>query len=126
MKMLLVHFVMTQMKHSIICFGGVIKSLPFILMLNKYCLAVSLFYQKLTYFFAYKFIRKHPFNFLIYHLKYYIFCKKLDLKDPSLNDFLNKFKYALSVEEFISKTSKPLFTNNELRLAFHNCDWLFD
>ena len=55
---------------------------------------------KTGYFFSYKFLRNHPYNFLIFHLKYFIFSKKLDNKTPTLNDFLYKLKFSLNVEKY--------------------------
>ena len=65
--------------------------------------------------------------FLILHLKYYIFSKKLEEKLPMVNDFVYKFKFILQVERNLSgNICKPSFTVNELKNAFQNCSLLFE
>ena len=41
----------------------------------------------------------HPYNFLILHLKYYIFSKKRQKDLPNISEFYYKFKFALQVEK---------------------------
>ena len=83
--------------------------------------------SKQDLFFGYQLICKHPFNFLIFHLKYYIFHKKLDSSVPTLNEFLHKFKFLLKIENTISNNESTCnkITSAEFESAFSNCPFLF-
>lgn len=79
-------------------------------------------FSKEDFFFGFKQLLKHPYNFLIYHSKFYIFqCKQVN-KLPNIFEFEYKFKFALEVEKQISmrKASKRYFTYNELHDTFRN------
>ena len=77
-------------------------------------------------FFGYKLYLLHPYNFLIFHLKYYIFNKKVNECIPKVDEFLNKFKFALQVEKSFSQgNSKRNVSFKSLERAFSFCGWLF-
>ena len=79
-------------------------------------------FSKEDIFFGFKQLLKHPFNFLIYHSKFYIFQCKQENKVPNIFEFEKKFKFALEVEKKISmsKVSKRYFSYNELDNIFQN------
>ena len=92
----------------------------FILDLEVNLLKRNFVFSKEDIFFGYNRLRKHPFNFLIYHAKYYIFqCKQCETL-PNFNDFMHKFRYALEVEKCISNSdiTKTLFSYHELMNVF--------
>ena len=79
-------------------------------------------FSKEDVFFGFNQLLKHPYNFLIYNLKYFIFQCKQNNKLPTLYEFEHKFKFALEVEKHISmrNVSKRYFTYNELKDTFCN------
>ena len=53
--------------------------------------------------FGYTMKLQHPINFFLLHAKYFIFCCKVNGTKPHAPTFLQKFKFLLSVERYISK-----------------------
>ena len=83
-------------------------------------------FSKQDIFFGYKLLSKHPYNFLIFHLKYYLYGKKLDSEPPLLIEFTHKFRFALQVEKYIiSKYSTRCIPFKDFENAFCNCKFLF-
>ena len=76
------------------------------------CFALS----KEDYFFGYKKLLKHPYNFLIYHTKFYVFHCKVENKRPCIKEFERKFRFALDVEKCSGnrRIGKRYFTYDEL------------
>lgn len=89
----------------------------FILDVEQLILKQQFTFSKQDIFFGYKLLLKHPYNLLIYHLKYYIFNKKLDNKIPDKTEFLFKFKFVLSVEK---ECKHPKISYEILRTTFSN------
>ena len=82
--------------------------------------------SKQDIFFGYKYLLNHPYNFLIFHMKYYIFQAKLQEKAPVVNDFLNEFKIALKVEKSLTDNSKLNYIPcQRYANAFAQCTYLF-
>lgn len=83
-------------------------------------------FSKQDIFFGYKFLSRHPYNFLILHAKLYIFRKKLSLAAPKISEFYHKFKFSLQVEKYLQESKKrPSFSVQEYQDAFCNCHDLF-
>ena len=72
----------------------------FILDVELKVLKRQFFFTKDDIFFGFRNQSSHPYNFLIVHLKYYIFSKKMQEKLPEIDEFYYKFKFALQVEEY--------------------------
>ena len=99
----------------------------FILDVERAVFGRQFFFSRTDILFCYKFIAKHPFNFLIYYLKHYIFTKRTESESLCCNEFLYKFKFVLKVEKYISqsKTTKSKTNFEELKNAFGYCELLF-
>ena len=98
----------------------------FLLDVEQCILGRQFIFSKEDIFFGYKFSLRHPYNFLIFHLKFYLFNKKLNFQLPNLNEFLYKFKFSIQVEKKIGN-SKVCHTisYDTLHSAFRNCLPLF-
>lgn len=97
----------------------------FILDLEHRIFGTQFMFTKQDIFFGYKLISRHPFNFWILHLKYYIFCKKMEEEVPVLNEFINKFRFVLQVEKRIDKSYvKSKMSYGSLYIAFSKCHFL--
>ena len=83
--------------------------------------------SKADFFFGYKLMLKHPYNFLIFHAKYFIFQQKLLDKIPSVNDFMHKFKFSLQVQKHLHKIkSRQPISFDTLKSAFNTNHFLFE
>lgn len=84
-------------------------------------------FTKQDFFFGYKLILSHPYNFLIFHVKYFIFQKRLLGEIPIVNEFIYKFKFALQVEQYLYKCkSRQKISFELLKNAFGNNKFLFE
>ena len=77
--------------------------------------------------FCYKFIARHPYNFLIYYMKYYIFSKRSESETLSCEEFPHKFKFNIRVKKYISnsQTNEKTIKFQSLESAFAHCNFLF-
>lgn len=93
----------------------------FILDVEIYFLKRQFTFSKEDIFFGYCRFIKHPFNFLIFHLKHYIFQCKLRNEFPTINEFCYKLKFLLEVEKQISvrSKSKRFFHYDDLCKSFN-------
>lgn len=100
----------------------------FILDVEQCILGRQFFFTKEDIFFGYKLLLKHPYNFLIFHMKYYIFGKKIKEDIPLFDEFLYKFKFHIKVEKHISNqiNSRKGLSFKEYVEAFSECPMLFD
>lgn len=71
----------------------------FILDVEQCFIGHQFVFLKQNVFFGYELIPHHPYNLLLFHLKYYIFNKKRNFELPMLNEFIYKFKFVLQVEK---------------------------
>ena len=70
---------------------------------------------------------KHPYNFLILHLKHYIFSCKCRGSIPTVMDFKYKFKFNLQVEKQCTVIgSKGPLSYTDLFNSFQSCPSLFN
>lgn len=53
--------------------------------------------------FGYNLQLQHPYNFLILHLKYYIYGRRCANKELIPREFLYKLKHSMEVERYLSK-----------------------
>lgn len=83
-------------------------------------------FSKRDIFFGYEILPKHPLNFLIFHIKYYIFQKKLQNDSLIVDEFVYKFKFALEVESHLSTYNRGHFLYSMLKSVFSECKMLFD
>ena len=98
----------------------------FILDVEQSLLGRQFIFSREDLFFGFKFTLRHPYNFLIFHLKFYLFNKKLSFELPNLNEFLYKFKFAIQVEKKIGDSRVcNTITYESLHSAFRNCLFLF-
>lgn len=73
----------------------------FILDVEMNILQKQFFFTKQDLFFGYNNTIYHPYNFLILHIKYFIFCCKQNNEKPCFKAFYHKLKFILQVEMFI-------------------------
>ena len=98
----------------------------FILDVEQTIFARQFMFSKKDILFGYNMSLNHPYNFFIFHLKYFIFNVKLSTQSLVAANFLHKFKFALKVEkELKSKTAKSHISYNQLKDAFKCCNLLF-
>ena len=97
----------------------------FILDTEYHILGRQFVFKKQDIFFGYQLSLRHPYNFLILHLKYFLFNKKLNNELPSATEFLNKFKFILQVEKSLSDQKRRKIPFCTLFKAFENCTFLF-
>ena len=100
----------------------------FILDVEQRFLGRQFVFTKQDIFFGYTLLLKHPYNFLIFYMKYYIFEKKINKGNPLIDEFLNKFKFHFRVEKYISeqKSSRKGLNMNEFKEAFSELPFLFN
>lgn len=100
----------------------------FLLDVEQIMLGQQFFFSKEDFFFGYKFLPRHPYNFLIFYMKYYIFAKKLNESIPTVNEFLYKFKFHINVEKYIlgNRMYRKGLTLEDYKSAFTNYPGLFD
>lgn len=67
----------------------------------------------------------HPYNFLIFHLKYFIFSKKNSNTEMRCRDFLYKLKFAIKLEKELKQRGKAFISYEQLKDSFSNCTILF-
>ena len=71
----------------------------------------------------------HPYNFLILHMKNYIYQTKRLEKSLCIDDFFYKFKFDIKVEKHIyfnnKKTNKNKINFPQIQNAFSSCMDLF-
>ena len=101
----------------------------FILDVEARVLRRQFYFSKRDFFFGYGDATNHPYNFLILHIKYYIYdCKRHEMK-PTVDEFFFKFKFALNIERFndarISPNKKNRVSYSDLYQAFSLCSELF-
>ena len=104
----------------------------FILDVEGLILKKQFCFSKQTFFFGYGNSPNHAYNFLILHMKYYIFdCKRKD-RNLSVDDFFFRFKFALNIEKYNNnriykknKKKKNKVNYNDLLHAFSACQELF-
>ena len=105
-------------------------SSTFILDVEGRFLGNQFVFSKQDIFFGYQYSLCHPYNFLILHLKYYLFSCKLQSIKPNVNSFYYKFKFALQTEEYIyfkwKRKSKGKINYLDLKDAFSVCESLFE
>ena len=82
-------------------FWGCAYTSQFILDVELKFLNDQFVFSKEDIFFGFQNDKCHPYNFLILHLKYYIFNKKRQKALPDLEEFFYKFQFALQVERYI-------------------------
>lgn len=101
----------------------------FILDVENRFLKQQFFFSKQNIFFGYGNGYSHPYNFLIIHMKYYIYDCKRNKNLPNICDFFYKFKFAIDVERYIhsksSKCKKDKVSYIQLQHAFSECPELF-
>ena len=99
----------------------------FILDVEQRVLGQQFSLSKQDLFFGYNFCQNHPYNFLIFNIKYYIYRKRMSGETPKCVEFLYHFKFLLQVEKRLSSTSihHPIKFES-LRTAFKFCNILFD
>ena len=81
----------------------------FILDVELALLGKQFVFSKEDIFFGYKLLQTHPYNFLIYHLKFFIFQAKLNCEAPNVPKFLQNFKFKLQVEKLLQERTKSSF-----------------
>ena len=99
----------------------------FILDVEQRVLGQQFSLSKQDLFFGYNFCQNHPYNFLIFNIKYFIYRKRMSQETPNCVEFLHNFKFLLQVEKRLSSTSThhPIKFES-LRNAFNFCNTLFD
>lgn len=108
-------------------FWGCQITSSFILDLEQRIFGFQFVFSKRDILFGYKLIPKHPYNFLIFHLKYYIFSQKMKDKVPHLTEFMYKFKFLLQVEKRIEKSNaRNIISYEDMYTAFRTCCTLFE
>lgn len=90
---------------------------------KQYC------FSKGDIYFGYGEGPSHPYDFLILHLKYYVYeCKRSDRK-PTVDEFFYKFIFALNIERYnnlrVQPHSKRKVKYADLQYAFAACPELF-
>ena len=98
----------------------------FILDIEQSVFGQQFVFSKQDIFFGYKLLIKHPNNLLIFHLKQYIFNKKVNTSKPEKNDFLYKFKFILQVEKYLSNQNRKCIPYDAYKKAFGHCVLLFN
>ena len=77
--------------------------------------------------FGYNFSTNHPYNFLIFHLKFFIYSRKMANEKLCCNDFLFKLKFVLKIEKNIQENKGRNFIHfTQLKDAFSFCSLLFN
>ena len=111
-------------------FWDCVYTSTFILDVEQRFLHKQFVFSKQDIFFGYQYRLCHPYNFLILHLKYYLFSCKLQCIKPNVNNFYYKFKFLIHTEKFIhskrDKKSKGKVNYLDLKEAFSECESLFD
>lgn len=101
-------------------FWGCTVTSTFLLDIEQIILGQQFIFTKEDLFFGFKFYLLHPYNFLILHIKYYIFSQKVK-EVPNVNEFLHKFKFVLQVEKSLSeKTTKHYVQFDQLKKTFNS------
>lgn len=96
----------------------------FILDVERSILKKQFFFSKQDIFFGFNQGKKHPFNFLILHMKNYIYQSKCKGVELSVQEFLYKFKFVINVERFRAKR-KPI--RLEKQITYYDlCDVFYD
>ena len=97
---------------------------------EKFFLKQQFFFSKEDIYFGYKQLRRHPYNFLIFNVKYYIYQQKQANALPKIEDFFFKFKFSIEVEKRISRNNrdktKRYVSFEELKETFAVCEMLFN
>lgn len=62
--------------------------------------------------------------FLIFYFKHYVFNKKVNTSRPTKNEFLQKFKFALQTEKYLSKEHTKSVLYNAYKIVFGICTML--
>lgn len=98
----------------------------FILDVEQAIFGYQFIFSKRDICFGYNCSMNHPYNFLIFHLKNFIYSHKIANITLKCNEFIYKFKFLLQVEkELIPKTGKSYCTYNRMKEAFSACNVLF-
>ena len=97
----------------------------FILDTEQEILGQQFILSKQDFYFGYKTMSKHPYNFLIFHMKNFIYQKKMAEEHLVKKDFLYRFKFLLRVEEKLKSASKKYLSYDELKSSFQHCQLLF-
>lgn len=105
-------------------FWGCTYTSQFILDVELKLLNDQFVFSKEDIFFGFQNDKCHPYNFLILHIKYYIFNKKRQKALPDLEEFFYKFQFALQVERYIyynpkNTTQSKSFNYSNLVKHFH-------
>lgn len=99
----------------------------FILDIEQCVFGQQFLLSKQDVFFGYRTLLNHPYNLLIFHLKHYVFNKKVRDSRPDKNKFLHKFKFVLQVEKSLSKKHSKSTTYEAYTKAFNAyCTMLFN
>ena len=81
----------------------------FILDMEQASLGRQFTFSKRDFFFGYNLKLDHPYKFLIFHMKYYIYGKRCKSEDLVVNEFLYKLKFAMKVENHLSYSKKETY-----------------
>ena len=72
----------------------------FILDIESRFLNKQFFFSKQDIFFGWGRGAIHPYNFLILHMKYYIYDCRRNNRLPNVNEFFYKFKFVIGIERY--------------------------